>query len=117
MTATTVSSSLPRILLILGLGLLPACRKGPEQSSELDLKTAELAFNAGHYDAAKSSYLKILRGDPKNVKALAQLGRCHLQLGDNAEAQRLFDELKQRHPEIPQLDRVQSQISSLRAGT
>ena len=34
-----------------------------------------------------------------------------------AEAQRLFDELKQRHPEIPQLDRVQSQISSLRAGT
>ena len=31
---------------------------------------------------------------------------------DAAAAQRLFDELKQRYPEIPQLDKIQEQISS-----
>ena len=30
--------------------------------------------------------------------------------------QRLFDELTQKYPEIPQLDRIQAQISSLRTG-
>lgn len=35
---------------------------------------------------------------------------------DGAAAQKAFDELKRRHPQIPQLDRIQDQISKVRAG-
>ncbi len=34
---------------------------------------------------------------------------------DAAAAQRAFDELKKRYPEVPNLERIQAQISSLRA--
>jgi len=34
---------------------------------------------------------------------------------DAAAAQRAFDELKQHYPDVPNLDRIQQQISSLRA--
>jgi hypothetical protein len=36
-------------------------------------------------------------------------------LHDAAGAQRWFDELKRRYPEIPDLDRIQERISGLRA--
>jgi tetratricopeptide (TPR) repeat protein len=35
---------------------------------------------------------------------------------DAAAAQKAYDELKRRHPEIPQIDRIQDQISRIRAG-
>jgi hypothetical protein len=34
---------------------------------------------------------------------------------DPAAAQRAFDELKKQYPEVPNLDRIQTQISGLRA--
>ena len=35
---------------------------------------------------------------------------------DAAAAQRAYDELKKRHPDIPQIERIQEQISKVRAG-
>jgi len=35
---------------------------------------------------------------------------------DAAAAEKAFEELKKRHPDVPQLDRIQEQISKVRAG-
>jgi hypothetical protein len=36
---------------------------------------------------------------------------------DADAAQKAYDQLKKLHPEIPQIDRIQDQISKVRAGT
>lgn len=94
-----------------------ARRKAPKNSALLsDLGAAHR--NAGEFELAVAYFRKSREADPEHWQAL--LNWVLVEAFDRrnpAEAQRLFDELKQRHPEIPQLDRIQSQISSLRAGT
>ena len=93
-----------------------ARRKAPKDPALLsDLGAAHR--NAGEFDLAVAYFGKAREADPQHWQAL--LNWTLLEAFDRrnpAEAQKLFDELKQRHPEIPQLDRIQEQISSLRAG-
>ena len=94
-----------------------ARRKAPNDANLLsDLGAAHR--NVGEFELAVAYFQKARTADPEHWQSL--LNWTLVEAFDRrnpAEAQRLFDELKQRHPEIPQLDRVQSQISSLRAGT
>jgi tetratricopeptide (TPR) repeat protein len=93
-----------------------ARRKAPKDPALLsDLGAAHR--NAGEFELAVAYFRKSREADPEHWQAL--LNWVLVEAFDRRnpdEAQRLFDELKQRHPEIPQLDRIQSQISSLRAG-
>jgi len=93
-----------------------ARRKAPNEPSLLsDLGAAHR--NAGEFELAVAYFKKARDADPEHWQALLNWVLIEaFDRRDPAEAQRLFDELKKRHPEIPQLDRIQTQISSLRAG-
>jgi Flp pilus assembly protein TadD len=93
-----------------------ARRKAPKDPSLLsDLGAAHR--NAGEFELAVAYFRKAREADPEHWQALLNWVLVEaFDRRDAAEAQRLFDELKQRHPEIPQMDRIQEQISSLRAG-
>jgi Flp pilus assembly protein TadD len=93
-----------------------ARRKAPKDPSLLsDLGAAHR--NAGEFELAVAFFRKAREADAEHWQSL--LNWVLVEAFDRrnpAEAQKLFEELKQRHPDIPQLDRIQSQISSLRAG-
>lgn len=93
-----------------------ARRKSPKDPAVLsDLGAAHR--NAGDFELAVAYFRKAREADAQHWQAL--LNWVLVEAFDRrnpAEAQRLFDELQKRHPEIPQLDRIQAQISSLRAG-
>jgi tetratricopeptide (TPR) repeat protein len=93
-----------------------ARRKAPKDANLLsDLGAAHR--NVGEFELAVAFFRKAREADAEHWQSLLNWVLVEAFDRRNApEAQRLFDELKQRHPEIPQLDRVQSQISSLRAG-
>jgi tetratricopeptide (TPR) repeat protein len=93
-----------------------ARRKAPKDAALLsDLGAAHR--NAGDFELAVAYFQKAREADPDHWQAL--LNWTLVEAFDRrnpVEAQRLFEELQKRHPEIPQLDRIQAQISSLRAG-
>jgi len=93
-----------------------ARRKAPNDPNLLsDLGAAHR--NAGEFELAVAYFKKARDADPEHWQSM--LNWVLVEAFDRrnaAEAQRLFDELQKRHPEIPQLDRIQTQISSLRAG-
>jgi len=93
-----------------------ARRKAPKDPSLLsDLGAAHR--NAGDFDLAVAYFRKARDADPNHWQALLNWVLVEaFDRRDAVEAQRLFDELKQRFPEIPQLDRIQTQISGLRSG-
>jgi len=93
-----------------------ARRKAPNDPKLLsDLGAAHR--NAGDFDLAVAYFRKARDADPNHWQALLNWALVEaFDRRDAAQAQRLFDELKQRFPEIPQLDRIQTQISGLRSG-
>jgi len=93
-----------------------ARRKAPKDANLLsDLGAAYR--NRGEFDLAVAYFRKARENDPDHWQSLLnQVLVEAFDRKDPAAAQRAFDELKQRYPDVPNLDRIQSQISSLRAG-
>lgn len=93
-----------------------ARRKSPKNANLLsDLGAAHR--NVGEFDLAVAYFGKAREADPNQWQSLLNWVLVEAyDRKDGAAAQRLFDELKQKYPEIPQLDRIQAQISSLRTG-
>jgi len=93
-----------------------ARRKAPKNANLLsDLGAAHR--NAGEFELAVAFFGKARAADPNQWQSLLNWVLVEaFDRRDAGAAQRLFDELKQKYPEIPQLDRIQAQISSLRAG-
>ncbi len=93
-----------------------ARRKAPKNANLLsDLGAAHR--NAGEFDLAIAYFGKAREADPNQWQSLLNWVLVEAyDRRDAAAAQRLFDELKTKYPEIPQLERIQAQISSLRAG-
>lgn len=93
-----------------------ARRKAPRDANLLsDLGAAYR--NRGEFRRAVKFFERARASDPEHWQSLLNLALIHaFDIGDSAEAQRCLDELKRRYPEIPQLDRVQEKVSSLRAG-
>jgi Flp pilus assembly protein TadD len=93
-----------------------ARRKAPKNPNLLsDLGAAHR--NRGEFDLAVAFFEKARASDPNHWQSL--LNWLLVEAYDRRDprsAQRLFDEVKQRYPEIPQIDRIQEQISSIRAG-
>jgi tetratricopeptide (TPR) repeat protein len=72
--------------------------------------------NAGEFGRAVHLFEKARENGPDHWQSLLNLTLIHAyDLRDAAKAQGYFDELKRRYPEIPQLDKLQEKISSLRA--
>jgi tetratricopeptide (TPR) repeat protein len=72
--------------------------------------------NAGDFGRAVHFFEKARENGPDHWQSLLNLTLIHAyDLRDAEKAQRYFDELKRRYPEIPQLDRLQEKISGLRA--
>lgn len=72
--------------------------------------------NAGQLRRAVHYFEKARENGPDHWQSLLNLTLVHAyDLGDADKAQRYFDELKRRYPEVPQLDRLQEKISGLRA--
>jgi len=94
-----------------------ARRKAPRNPNLLsDLGAAHR--NRGEFDLAVAFFQKARESDPNHWQAL--LNWTLLETYDRRDAkaaQRLFDEVKRRYPEIPQLDKIQEQISGIHAGT
>lgn len=92
-----------------------ARRKAPEDSNLLsDLGAAYR--NRGEFRRAIELFERARKSDPAHWQSLLNLVIVHAyDQKDPAGAQRWFDELKRRYPEIPDLDRIQERISSLRA--
>jgi tetratricopeptide (TPR) repeat protein len=91
-----------------------ARRKAPEDPNLLsDLGAAYR--NRGKLDRAVALFERARKNDANHWQSLLNLVLIHsYDLRDPAGAQRWFDELKRRYPEIPDLDRIQERISSLR---
>lgn len=92
-----------------------ALRKAPKDASILsDLGAAYR--NRGEFKRALASFEKARAADPDHWQALLNIVLVHTFDTKNADAaQRGFDELKRRYPDIPNIDRIQEQISRLRA--
>ncbi len=94
-----------------------ARRKAPKNPNLLsDLGAAHR--NRGEFELAVAYFQKARESDANHWQSL--LNWLLLEAYDRrdaAAAQRLFDEVKQRYPEIPQIDKIQEQISSIRART
>jgi tetratricopeptide (TPR) repeat protein len=93
-----------------------ARRKAPKNPNLLsDLGAAHR--NRGEFDLAVAYFQKARESDADHWQSLLNWVLVEAYDRKNAmAAQRAFDELKKRYPEVPQLDRIQEQISSLRAG-
>jgi tetratricopeptide (TPR) repeat protein len=92
-----------------------ARRKAPKNPNLLsDLGAAYR--NRGEFNLAVAYFSKARESDPNHWQSLLNLVLVEaFDRKDAGAAQRAFDELKRRYPEIPQLERIQVQISSLRA--
>jgi tetratricopeptide (TPR) repeat protein len=92
-----------------------ARRKAPKNPNLLsDLGAAYR--NRGEFDLAIAYFQKARENDADHWQSL--LNWVLVEAFDRknpAAAQRAFDELKKRYPDVPNLDRIQTQISSLRA--
>jgi Flp pilus assembly protein TadD len=93
-----------------------ARRKAPKNASLLsDLGAAHR--NRGEFDLAVAYFRKARENDAEHWQSL--LNHVLVEAYDRkdaAAAQPLLEELKRRYPEVPQLDRIQAQITSLRPG-
>jgi tetratricopeptide (TPR) repeat protein len=94
-----------------------ARRKAPKNAALLsDLGAAHR--NRGEFKLAVSYFRKAREADPQHWQAaLNEVLVEAFDRKDAAAAQRAYDDLKRQFPQIPNLDRIQSQISGLRAGT
>ena len=92
-----------------------ARRKAPNDANLLsDLGAAYR--NRGEFKRAVALFERARQSDKEHWQSLLNLVLINAyDLHDSAAAQRWFDELKRRYPEIPDLDRIQERISSLRA--
>ena len=94
-----------------------ARRKAPKNPNLLsDLGAAHR--NRGEFDLAIAFFQKARQADPDHWQSLLNwlLVEAYDRRNPGA-AQPLYDELKRRYPDIPQIDRIQSQITSLRVGS
>ena len=92
-----------------------ARRKAPKDPNLLSDLGASYR-NRGEFDLAVAYFQKARDSDPDHWQSLLNLVLVQaFDRRDAAAAQRAFDELKQRYPDVPNLDRIQQQISSLRA--
>ncbi|MEP6767053.1 MAG: tetratricopeptide repeat protein [Acidobacteriota bacterium] len=93
-----------------------ALRKAPKDAALLsDLGAAYR--NRGELRRAVATFERARAADPAQWQALLNLVLIHaFDEKDAAAAQRALDELKRRYPDIPNTDRIQEQISRLRAG-
>ncbi len=93
-----------------------ARRKAPKNPNLLsDLGAAHR--NRGEFDTAVAFFQKAREANPDHWQSL--LNWLLVEAYDRRDAkaaQPLMDEVKKRYPEIPQLDKIQEQISSLRSG-
>jgi tetratricopeptide (TPR) repeat protein len=72
--------------------------------------------NRGEFRRAIALFERARSKDREHWQSLLNLVLVHAyDLHDPGGAQRWFDELKKRYPEIPDLDRIQERISTLRA--
>jgi Flp pilus assembly protein TadD len=94
-----------------------ARRKAPKNPNLLsDLGAAHR--NRGEFDLAVAYFQKARESDANHWQSLLNwlLVEAY-DRRDAAAAQRLYEEVKKRYPEIPQIDKIQEQISSIRART
>jgi Flp pilus assembly protein TadD len=93
-----------------------ARRKAPKDPDLLsDLGAAHR--NRGELKLAVSLFRKAREIQPDHWQSLVNEVLVEaFDRKDAAAAQRAYDELKKRHPDIPQIDRIQEQISKVRAG-
>ena len=93
-----------------------ARRKAPKDPDLLsDLGAAHR--NRGELKLAVSMFRKAREIQPDHWQSLVNEVLVEaFDRKDAAAAQRAYDELKKRHPDIPQIDRIQEQISKVRAG-
>ena len=93
-----------------------ARRKAPQNPNLLsDLGAAHR--NRGEFELAVAFFQKARQANPEHWQSL--LNWLLVEAYDRRDAraaQPLFEEVKKRYPEIPQLDRIQEQITSLRPG-
>jgi tetratricopeptide (TPR) repeat protein len=93
-----------------------ARRKAPKNANLLsDLGAAHR--NRGEFKLAVGYFRKAREANPEHWQAI--LNEVLVEAFDQkdaAAAQKAFDDLKRQFPQIPNLDRVQAQISGLRAG-
>jgi len=92
-----------------------ARRKAPENPNLLsDLGAAYR--NRGEFRRAAGLFERARKNDPDHWQSLLNLVILHAyDRKDPAAAQKWFDELKRKYPQIPDLDRIQERISGLRA--
>jgi tetratricopeptide (TPR) repeat protein len=71
--------------------------------------------NRGEFKRAISFFEKARAADPDHWQSLLNVVVCEAyDLRDGAAARRHFQELRRRYPDVPDLDRIEKQISDLR---
>lgn len=92
-----------------------ARRKAPEDPNLLSDLGAAYRYR-GEFRRAAGLFERARKNDPDHWQSLLNLVLLHTyDRKDAAAAQKWFDELKAKYPEIPDLDRIQERISGLRA--
>ena len=76
----------PAVLLVVGLLLVAGCSGSPEAQKIRHLERGDKNAARERYQDAILEYRNVLRFDPRNQRALTQLGVLHYQLGELAQA-------------------------------
>lgn len=93
-----------------------ALRKGAKEAAVLSDVGAAYR-NRGQFQRAISYFEKARAADPDHWQSLLNIVLVQaFDAKKPEEAQKAFDELKRRYPDIPNIGRLQEQISRLRAG-
>ncbi|MFT4114262.1 cellulose synthase subunit BcsC-related outer membrane protein [Silvibacterium sp.] len=77
------------------------------------LDRAHTQEQAGHGDLAAQTWQQVLLADPNNTEALAGLARWARRAGNNAQADKYVERLKQINPADPEISHIQN-LSSTR---
>ena len=102
----------------MGLAVLAAIAAGPvgahaqSPAVRVLLDRAQAQERSGHLDLAAQSWQQVLLADPNNVEALAGLARWAKLAGNNAQAEKYLDRLRQVSPSNPSISQIQGLSSS-----
>jgi tetratricopeptide (TPR) repeat protein len=119
MEEVTIGRQLRKLILkpMVAVSLAVLCAagmtaEGQSAGEKALLAKAQSLEQSGHIDLAAQTWQQVLLSDPNNQEALAGLGRWAKLSGNDAEAERYIDRLRQVNPTSPEIARIEALVSN-----
>ncbi|MGA7523262.1 MAG: cellulose synthase subunit BcsC-related outer membrane protein [Acidobacteriaceae bacterium] len=97
------------VAVMLAAGL-PA--RGQSAAEQALLQKAQTLEQSGHMDLAAQTWQQVLLSDPNNQEALAGLGRWAKLSGNDTEAEKYVQRLRELNPNNPEIAKIEALVSN-----